>query len=280
MRVIYTLWLRNLKTFVRDRVRLVISIVIPFFFIYVFSSIFKSDQVDNPTAFMLAGVIIATVFQTSLSIATTTIDDMVSGFMKEVLVSPASRFQVAVGQLLSAATVATVQGLLILIVGLFTGLSFTSWLTPVYVIGAMILVGLVFSGLGLFLASKVKSSQTFQLVQQAIVLPFTFLSGAYIPLSLLPDPLRYFGYVNPMTYTTAFFRTIILEQGNLSTQEMIRSGLAFDFNGFIVTPWMSGVIIAVAGLLFLFLAASSFVNADFTNFTRNPGGNKKSAKQA
>lgn len=278
MRVIYALWLRNIKIFVRDRVRLVISIIIPFFFIYVFSAVFKSEQVENPTAFMLAGVIIVTVFQTSLSVATTTIDDMISGFMKEVLVSPASRFQVATGQLLSAATIATVQGLLILIVGLFTGLSFNSWRTPIYVVGAMILVGIVFSGLGLFLASKVKSAQTFQLVQQAIVLPFTFLSGAYIPLSLLPSTLRFVSYLNPMTYTTAFFRTIILEQGSLSTEQMIQAGLAFDVNGFIITPWISGVIIALLGVFFLFSATTSFVNADFSNFTRNPGGSRRGSR--
>lgn len=275
MKVAYALWLRNIKSFVRDRIRLIISIIIPFFFIYVFSSIFKSDQVENPTAFVLAGVIIVTVFQTSLSIATSTIDDMISGFMKEVLVSPASRLQVAIGQLLSAATIATVQGFLIVIIGLFIGLNFENWLTPLYVIGAMILVGIVFSGLGLFLASKVKSAQTFQLVQQAIVLPFTFLSGAYVPLSLLPSTLRFAAYLNPMTYTTAFFRTIILEQGSVSTARMLQTGLAFDINGFIVTPWLSGLIIAIFGLLFIFLATSSFVQADFSKFSRSSGPKKR-----
>lgn len=274
MTVVYALWLRNIKTFVRDRVRLVISIAIPFFFIYVFSAIFRTDQVENPAAFMLAGVLIVTVFQTSLSIATSTIDDMISGFMKEVLVSPASRFQVAFGQLLSAATIASFQGMLILIVGLATDLSFVNWYTPIYALAAMILVGTVFSGLGLFLATKAKSAQTFQLVQQAIVLPFTFLSGAYIPLSLLPDALRYIAYLNPMTYTTAFFRTIILEKGNLSTAELLETGLALNLNGFIVLPWMSALIITLFGLFFLFLATTSFVNADFSKFSRAVGGKR------
>ena len=276
MRVIKSLWLRNLKTFMRDRTRLIISLVIPFFFIYVFSSIFKTEYVDNPTAFMLAGVVIVTVFQTSLSLATSTIDDIVSGFMKEVLVSPASRTQVAIGQLLSAATVATVQGFLILIIGLFTGLSFTSWLTPLYVIVAMILVGLVFSGLGLFLASHVESSSTFQLVQQAIVLPFTFLSGAYIPLTLLPKTLRFVSFFNPMTYTTAFFRTIILEKTGASTEQLLNEGLAFKINGFVITPFISGVIVVILGLFFLFLAAYSFQKADFTKFSRTTGTKKAS----
>lgn len=271
MRTIQALWLRNLKNFVRDRVRLVLSILIPFFFIYVFSSIFKNDAVKNPTAFLMAGVIIATVFQTSLSVATSTIDDIVSGFMKEVLVSPVKRIYIALGQLLSAATIATMQGLLILLIGMFVGLKFTSWTTIVYVVLCMVGVGIVFSSFGLFLATMVKNAQTFQIVQQAIVLPFTFISGAYLPLSLLPKALQIVAYFNPMTYTTALFRTIILEQGSLSNEAKVQLGLAFDINGFIVTPWMSGVVVFIFGLLFLFLATVSFTKADLSQISRTPG---------
>ncbi len=274
MRTIFALWKRNIRGFVRDRVKLIISLIIPFFFLYIFSSIFETEQVENPQAFMLAGIIIATVFQTSLNIATSTIDDTVSGFMKEILVSPASRFQVALGQLLSAATIATAQGILILVIGLFTGLRFDHWQTILYALVAMILVGLVFSGLGLFLASMVKSSSTFQIVQQAVVLPFTFLSGAYIPISFLPKVLRIVSYFNPMTYTTAFFRTILLEKGDLSQAAWVKLGLAFDFNGFIVTPWMSGIVIAIFGILFLYLATNSFVRADFNKISRDTASTK------
>lgn len=270
MRTITALWLRNIRGFVRDRVKLITSLVIPFFFLYVFSSIFKNDQVEDPTAFLLAGIIVATGFQTSLNIATSTIDDTVSGFMKEILVSPTSRFQVALGQIISAATIATAQGILILIIGFSTGLRFEKWQTILYVLLALMLVGLVFSGLGLFLASMVKSSSTFQVVQQAVVLPFTFLSGAYLPLDLLPRVLRFVSYFNPMTYTTAFFRTIMLEKGDLTKTEWLNLGLAFDVNGFIITPWMSGIIIAVFGSIFLYLATNSFVRADFNKISRNP----------
>lgn len=191
--------------------------------------------------------------------------------MKEILVSPTSRFQVALGQILSAATIATTQGILILIIGFFTGLSFDHWYTFIYVLLILMLVGLVFSGLGLFLASMVKSSSTFQVVQQAVVLPFTFLSGAYIPLAFLPNVLRSFAYFNPMTYTTAIFRTIMLEKGGLTQTEWVELGLAFDLNGFIITPWMSGIIIIAFGALFLFLATNAFVRADFNKISRSPG---------
>ena len=269
MKTVVALWKRGLKAFIRNKTGLIFSLVFPFFFVYVFGAIFKNDVIENPIAYMLSGVIITTVFESSLNLASTTVDDMVSGFMKEVLVSPAKRVAVAVGQLLSAATVATVQGILILVIGLFVGIRFTTWITPVFILLAMICVGLVFSGVGLYMATKVRSGQTFQIIKTAVTMPLTFVSGAYIPLAMLPKTLQYVAYVNPMTYATAFFRMIVLEKTNLSNAELVKEGLAIDINGFIVTPVMSFSIIVVVGLLFLFLATRSFVKTDFSRVNRS-----------
>ena len=269
MNIIVALWFRNIKIFARNRVQLIFTIIMPFFFLYVFSAIFKNDNIKNPVNYMLAGIVITTVFQTSLTIATSTIEDIVSGFMKEVLVSPVKRIQIAAGQLLSAATIATLQGIIILFIGYFIGLKFNSWITPFAVIGVMIVVGLVFSGLGLFLAALVKNSQTFQIVVTAITMPLTFLCGAYIPLSLLPKVLQYVAYLNPMTYTTAFFRTIILEKTSLTTDQLIAEQLAFKIGGFVITPFISMVIVLIFGLVFLLLSTSVFSRVDFSRINRS-----------
>ncbi|MBU3157119.1 ABC transporter permease [Clostridium estertheticum] len=271
MDIIVALWFRNVKIFTRNRVQLVFTIIMPFFFLYVFSAIFKNDTIQNPVNYMLAGIVITTVFQTSLTIATSTIEDIVSGFMKEVLVSPVKRIQIAAGQLLSAATIATMQGIIILFIGYFIGLKFTSIVTPFAVIAVMIVVGLVFSGLGLFLATLVKDSQTFQIVVTAITMPLTFLCGAYIPLSLLPKVLQYVAYINPMTYTTAFFRTIILEKTSLTTNQLIAEQLAFKIGNFVITPVISMVIVLIFGLIFLLLSTFVFSRVDFSKINRSKG---------
>lgn len=269
MDIIVALWFRNIKIFARNRVQLIFTIIMPFFFLYVFSSIFKNDNIQNPVNYMLAGIVITTVFQTSLTVATSTIEDIVSGFMKEVLVSPVKRIQIAAGQLLSAATIATLQGIIILIIGYFIGLKFTSWITPFAVIGVMIVVGLVFSGLGLFLATLVKNSQTFQVVITAITMPLTFLCGAYIPLSMLPKVLQYVAYLNPMTYTTAFFRTIILEKTALTTDQLVAEQLAFKIGNFVITPPISMMIVIIFGLVFLLLSTYVFSRVDFSRINRS-----------
>ena len=269
MNIIVALWFRNIKIFVRNRVQLIFTIIMPFFFLYVFSAIFKNDNIPNPVNYMLAGIVITTVFQTSLTIATSTIEDIVSGFMKEVLVSPVKRIQIATGQLLSAATIATLQGIIILLIGYFIGLKFTSWVTPFAVVGVMIVVGLVFSGLGLFLATLVKNSQTFQIVITAITMPLTFLCGAYIPLSMLPKILQYIAYLNPMTYTTAFFRTIILEKTSSTTEQLVAEQLAFKIGDFVITPPISMAIVLVFGIVFLLLSTYVFSKVDFSRINRS-----------
>lgn len=269
MNTVIALWIRGLKAFVRNKTGLIFSLIFPFFFVYVFGAIFKNDYIDNPISYMLSGVIITTVFESSLNLASSTVDDMVSGFMKEVLVSPAKRLAVAVGQLLSAATVSTLQGILILFIGLFIGIKFTTWITPVLILFAMICVGMVFSGVGLFLATKVRSGQTFQIIKTAVTMPLTFLSGAYIPLAMLPSLLKYIAYVNPMTYATAFFRMIVLEKTSLTNAELVKEGLAIDINGFIVTPVLSLIIILLIGMVFIILSTNSFVKTDFSRLNRS-----------
>lgn len=269
MNTVFALWLRGLKAFVRNKTGLVFSLIFPFFFVFVFSSIFKTNYIDNPMAYMLSGVIITTVFETSLNLASSTVDDMVSGFMKEVLVSPARRVSVAVGQMLSAATVAALEGLLLLVVGLFIGIRFTAWQTPLYILLTMICIGMVFSGVGLFMATKVRNGQTFQIIKATVTMPLTFLSGAYIPLSMLPDSLRLVAYLNPMTYATAFFRMVTLEKTGLPISALLKEDLVVSIGGFVITPFLTFVIIVGIGLVFLALATLSFIKTDFSRLSRS-----------
>ena len=269
MRVIHALWLRNLKAFVRNKPALILTLLFPFFFIFVFGEIFRNDFIENPVTFMLAGIIIATVFDSSLRISSNTIDDITSGFMKEVLVSPISRLTIAVGQFVSSATVATLQGIIIFTAGFAIGLRITTPITAILTIAAMIFVGFVFAGFGLLLATKAKNIQTFQAVSMAVTMPMTFISGAFIPFSMLPDAIRWVGYFNPMTYAVALFRTITLEKLNLPLSELKFEELAFEIGHVTIGPAEAFGILLVFGAVFLLLSTLAFVKVDFSKMNRN-----------
>jgi ABC-2 type transport system permease protein len=270
MNVIHALWVRNLKAFIRNKPALIFNLIFPFFFIYVFGEIFKvGEHIENHTTFMLAGIIIATVFDSSFRVSTSTIDDITSGFMKEVLVSPVSRLTIAIGQFVSSATVAMCQGVIIFVVGFFIGLRVTTPLTIIYALLAMVFVGLILSGFGLLIATKAKNIQTFQAMSMALTMPMTFLSGAYMPLSMLNDVLTTIAYFNPLTYAVAFFRTILLEKTGLPTSDLIKEELAFDIWGVTIGTAGSMLILLIFGTIFLLLSTVAFVNVDFSRLNRN-----------
>ena len=83
MTVIYSLFIRNLRDYTRDNIRLLVITLTPFGFIYVLSSIFKNQFASYSLSYLIAGVSIATVFNTSLNVASAVIDDIGSGFLKD-----------------------------------------------------------------------------------------------------------------------------------------------------------------------------------------------------
>ncbi|MFF2888691.1 ABC transporter permease [Paenibacillus sp. NPDC057967] len=269
MRVIGALWLRHVRLFARNRVQLLLLLIMPFFYLYLLSAIFESTSVSQPIPYVLAGIVIIVVFQTSLNIATSTIEDIVSGYMKEVLVSPVRRIAIVLGQILSSTTVATLQALMILAVGYALGLTYTNIMTPIAIIGFVVLVGLVFSSFGLWLAASVKNSQTFQIVSVAVTTPITFLCGVYVPLSLLPEGLQIVALLNPMTYAAAFFRALSLEKLSLPADELVAEQLAFRFHDVLITPVTGFVILAAFGILCVLLSAVAITRADFSAMNRS-----------
>jgi len=154
----------------------------------------------------------------------------------------------------------------VLVIGISMGLS----LDPLHfciMVGLMSLVGVTFSSLGLFLAAVSKESTTFQVLISVVTMPLTFLSGAYIPTTVLPAILRPIVYLNPLTYATSMFRYTALRMESMSTADLLKSGVAFDLHGFVVRP-MDGVLITLAiGAVFFALCVRQFRKADFSRVT-------------
>ena len=275
IRPIKAIVIRNLMKFVRDKMRLFFTLLMSGLFLFIFSFATKSIGIalPHPMNYLISGMIIMTVFQTSLNNSMSILEDISSGFMKEILVAPIARWQIATGQIVSSTIVSTLQGMIIIIIGIFIGLEI-DLLHGVLMIALMLLVGLTFSSLGLFLASITKDSTNFQLLITLIALPLTFLSGAYIPTMALPKMITPIVYLNPLTYTTSAFRFVALHMEHQPVSELVASGVAFDINGFIVTPAIDIVLIIAMGMLFFTLCVRKFSNADFSRVKVFRGGHR------
>jgi ABC-2 type transport system permease protein len=265
IRPIRAILVRNLIKLGRDRMRLFFTLFMSGLFLFVFSFVTKSAVagLDHPMNYLIAGIIIMTVFQTALNNSMNILEDISSGFMKEILVAPIARWQIAIGQVLSSAVVAVLQGTIIVVVGLFMGLTI-DFAHGMLMLALMFLVGLTFSCLGLYLAALTKESTNFQLLVTIVVMPLTFLSGAYIPTMVMPKILAPIVYLNPLTYTTAAFRYLALHMEHLPSSALIKAGVAFSVDGFIMTPFMSVIVVFAMGAVFFALCVNRFSSADFS----------------
>ncbi len=214
MAAIYILWLRELKRYVRSRVQIVVSLGQPALYLlalgYGFSPVFKQAGAGSYIQFMAPGIVAMTVLFSSVFSGIAMLWDRQFGFLKETLVAPTARLNIMIGRTLGGATVAMIQGALILIVCLVGGFRPRGWFAiPVaYVFVAM--VAIVFAALGTAIGSVITDMQGFQLVMNFMVLPIFFLSGALYPLRNLPRVLTWITHADPLAYGVDGLRGVLI----------------------------------------------------------------------
>ena len=129
---IYTIWYRDILRFWHDKVRMVSALAFPILFLFVFGSGLRGsigllgDGV-NFIQFMFPGIIGMSVLMGAFMAGVSIVWDREFGFLKEVLIAPISRVSVALGKALGAATVATIQGMIILLFAPLVGVSLSVW---------------------------------------------------------------------------------------------------------------------------------------------------------
>ncbi len=256
---------RNLLNYVRSKGRLFGALFMSMFMLVMFSFLMKSSMsgVDTPMSYLISGVIIMSVFQVSVNNSSDILTDISSGYMKEVLVAPIARTQISMGHILSGAVIATLQGVVTMICGIALGLR-AGILQILLLAAVMLLSAMAFSAIGLFLATVSRNSPAFQTLSSMIMMPLTFVSGAYIPTTIIPGFLLPIVYLNPLTYATSIFRYIALGAHTLTTEELAEQGMAFDLGGFVITPLMGLAITILIGAFFFGLCVRKFNRADFS----------------
>ncbi|NTW22581.1 ABC transporter permease [Candidatus Falkowbacteria bacterium] len=204
MNTIYILWLRQLKRYIRSKSRIIGSIGQPLLFLvafgFGFGPIFAKAGGGNYMDFIAPGVVGQAVLFTAIFSGIELIWDRQFGFLKETLVAPVPRLQIMLGRTLGGATIATIQGLIVLTLSLLVGFRpFSLAMLPAAIL-VMFIIALLFTGLGTAIAAMLDDFQGFQLIMNFLVMPLFFLSGALFPLDSAPSFLRTISIFNPLTY--------------------------------------------------------------------------------
>ena len=217
----FVLCQRELIRFVRQRNRVIGSLVTPLVF-WVFIGFgmghsFAGTPGATPgqaqegyTTYFFPGTILLSLLFTAIFSTISIIEDRREGFLQGVLVAPVGRLAIVGGKVLGGAVMATGQGVIILLGGWIFGVIH---LSPVLFFAStvvMFVVSMGLTGLGLFAAWQMTSTQGFHVIMNLVFMPMWLLSGALFPIR--DDTPRLFAavmLVNPLTYALASLRRVM-----------------------------------------------------------------------
>ena len=205
---IYTMWLREMKRFLRVKARVVGSLLMPIFFLAFLGlpmSFIPARQIPGLEGvgyldFLAPGIVGMTLLFAGTMSGASVIWDKEFGFLKEVLVAPVNRFSVILGRSLGGMTTAIIQALIIVGIAVAMGVKLASVPGFFLAILVMILTCATFTGFGLIIATKLGNLEGFMAIMNLIVFPIFLLSGALFPIQSMPSWLRYIMYIDPLTY--------------------------------------------------------------------------------
>ena len=205
---------RELLRFVNERSRLVGSFAQPLLFLVIFGAGFGNligslaPGVDF-IQFMYPGIIAMGVLTTSLFAGVSVVWDREFGFLRELLVAPLGRSGIVLGKAIGACAVALLQVTVMLLISPLVGVSLDAGLVA-RLIPVVFVLSIALSGLGILIASFMRSQQGFQLLIQLLIFPLIFLAGVFFPINQAPDWLQVLSKLNPLTYGVDAIRQIFL----------------------------------------------------------------------
>ena len=213
LRGIYSLLLREVKRYLRERTRIISSFVQPLLWLIIFGaglgSVMPSSANFSYQEFIFPGIICQTLLFTSMFMGISVIWDRQFGFLKEILVAPISRVSIFIGKMLGVSTDSMIQGTIVLMLGFLIGVNINLPLI-VKTIPLMFLITVGLVCIGLTLASFMNSLESFGTIMTFVNLPMFLLSGALFPVQNLPSWLQWVVYINPLTYAVDALRIVIL----------------------------------------------------------------------
>jgi ABC-2 type transport system permease protein len=256
-------WRRELIRFKRDRLRAVTSLIQPLLFLLVLGTGLSAlagggmPAGVNLKTFIYPGVVAMSVLFTAIFSAASIVWDREFGFLREMLVAPVSRAAIVTGKCLGGATIATLQGVVMLALAGLADVPYSPVLL-LTLVGEMLLLSFTLTAFGVMMAARIKQFQAFMALTQMLVMPLFFLSGALYPLHGLPAWLSVLTRIDPLTYIVDPMRGAVISHLNIPAQAVHALAPGVTWVGWLVPTWLSIGMVAVMGLTMMGIAIAEF----------------------
>jgi ABC-2 type transport system permease protein len=215
VRVAGILWLRDMKRLIRSPSRIIGSITLPLLTLIALGAGFgrmpiPGLQSPDYLSFLVPGMIGMTILFGGTFSGMSVLWDRQYGFLKEIMVAPVPRVVIVIGRIASGSTTGIIQATVIALAATLFGFVFPSPMRFALALIFMVLISVIFTGLGLIFASRMKDEQGFGLIMNFLIMPFLFLSGAFAPIGNLPPAIRMLSRIDPLTYGVEGLRAALL----------------------------------------------------------------------
>jgi ABC-2 type transport system permease protein len=264
-RTVAMVWQRELLRFVRARIRIATNFVQPVLFLVVLGAglgplVGETGGVDFKQ-FVFPGVVAMGVVTTAMFSAVSILWDREFGFLREMLVAPVTRTALVLGKAAGGATVATLQGSVMLVLAPVVHVRLTVGVV-LGVLGSSLLMAFAMTAFGTFVASRMLKLESFSVVMQFFMLPMLFLSGALFPLGDLPGWLVTLTRLDPLTYAVDPLRRAVFSAQDVPPEALQRFPVGVEVFG-VTLPVVAEVAVVIAfAAVFLTLAVRSLGRPD------------------
>jgi ABC-2 type transport system permease protein len=262
LRAIKIVWRREIIRYSSDRLRIATSLVQPLLFLFVLGSGLQrlssagTHGVDLKT-FIYPGILAISVLFTAMFSAASIVWDREFGFLREMMVAPVRRSSIVIGKCLGGATVASLQGVIVLCLAGVVHVPYNAVMI-VEILALQMLLAFTVTAFGVMLAVRIKQMQSFMGVMQMVVTPMFFISGALFPASGLPGWLTVLNRIDPLTYAVDPMRRIVFSHLHLSAAARHALDSGVKWWGYRVPTLVEAAVIVVLGLAMLGVAIWEF----------------------
>lgn len=266
LRAIKIVWRRDLIRFANDRLRIVTSLVQPLLFLFVLGSGLEqlssasTHGVDLKT-FIYPGILCIAVMFTAMFSAASIVWDREFGFLREMMVAPVRRSSIVIGKCLGGATVASLQGVILVCLAGAVHVPYDPALI-LGILGLQLLLAFSITAFGVMVAARIKQMQSFMGVMQMIVMPMFFISGALFPVSGLPGWLAVLNRLDPLTYAVDPMRRLVFDHLDLSRAARDALDTGVTWWGWHVPPVLEAGVVLALGLAMLGIAIWEFSSSE------------------
>jgi ABC-2 type transport system permease protein len=266
LRAIKIVWQREMIRFSRDRMRMITSLLQPLLFLFVLGSGLSrlasagTHGVDLRT-FVYPGVLAMAVMFTAIFSAASIVWDREFGFLREMLVAPVRRGSIVLGKCFGGATVAGLQGLIVIAMAGLVHVPYAPAML-VEVVALQVLLAFSITAFGVMAAARITQMQSFMALTQMLVMPMFFISGALFPVAALPVWLTVLNRIDPLTYAVDPMRRAVFAHLDISPAARAALDPGVTWFGWRVPGLLEAGVVALLGAIMLAIAIWEFNRAE------------------